>query len=132
MSLDLVTTNTILYCRQWESCVRFYRDRLGLPMGMANEWFVEFVLTDTARLSLADERRASVKSAGEAGLTLTLQIDDLEAARAMAIEAGIDPTEIRDHPWGARLFNVYDPEGRRIEIWQPVGCETETSTHSSA
>lgn len=122
MPTDFVTANTILYCSNWEASIRFYRDGLGLPTAMANEWFVEFVVTDTARLSLADEQRATIKCSGGAGLTLTLQVDDLEAAWARAVDAGIGPTDVQDHPWGAKVFYLYDPDGRRIEVWQSLGA----------
>ena len=56
------TANTILYCAEWAAAVAFYRDTLGFPVTFANDWFVEFALTDTARLSIADVRRATVPS----------------------------------------------------------------------
>ncbi len=114
----LKTANTILYCRNWQAMVRFYRDRLGLPVHFANDWFVEFSLTGTARLSIADETRASVKSAGGQGITLALEVDDVEAAHRWAENARLAPTPLRSHPWDARVFYLTDPEGHRIEIWQ--------------
>lgn len=117
---DFVTANTILYCRDWDATVRFYRDGLGLPVTMANNWFVEFALTDTARLSVADERRATIRSCRTDGLTIALQVSELETARAGAVAAGLEPTEIKDHPWNARVFYLRDPEGHRVEIWEPV------------
>jgi lactoylglutathione lyase len=116
---DLVTTNTILYCREWEATTSFYRDGFGLPVNLATEWFVEFVLTPTSRLSIADERRASIKSCGGGGVTVALQVGDVDAARRLAVERGMNPTETRVHAWGARVFYVFDPEGHRIEVWQP-------------
>ena len=120
MSADFVTANTIIYCRDWEATVRFYRDALGLPVSMANDWFVEFCLTATARLSVADERHATIKSCGKNGITIALQVEDIDGARARTAEAGMDPSETKDHAWGARVFYVYDPEGHRIELWQPA------------
>ncbi|MCF8036734.1 MAG: VOC family protein [Desulfobacteraceae bacterium] len=112
------TANTILYCRQWEQAVAFYRDRLSLPVNFSNDWFVEFRLTDGSRISIADETRASVKSCGGKGITLALEVEDIDSVRADMEKSGIGPTDIRDHPWGARVFYFYDPEGHRIEIWQ--------------
>jgi lactoylglutathione lyase len=31
----------------------------------------------------------------------------------------MNPTETGVHAWGARVFYVFDPEGHRIEVWQP-------------
>ncbi len=40
----------ILYCRQWNNTVEFYRDLMKLPVSFSNNWFVEFLLTETSRL----------------------------------------------------------------------------------
>ena len=116
--MDLLTTNTILYCSRWDDSVRFYRDGLGLPILFATDWFVEFRLSPNSRLSVADETRASVKSSGGAGITVSLEVDDIEAAWKLVAQRDLEPTAIRDHPWQARVFYLFDPEGHRIEIWQ--------------
>jgi len=120
MEQSFKTTNTILYCKKWQQTVAFYRDRLGLPVNFSNDWFVEFRLSEGARVSIADESRASIKSGG-AGLTLSLEVkeevNDIDSVRA-DIKSGVAPTEISDHPWGARVFYLYAPEGHRIEIRQ--------------
>ena len=119
MTVDsLITVNTILYCRHWDEMIRFYRDRLHLPVTFANEWFMEFRLTDEARLSIADERRSTVKSAAGRGLTLTLQVAAIEPVHRQMRSSGLQPTDIRRHPWQARLFHIFDPDGNRPEVWQ--------------
>ena len=116
-SLPLLNANTIVYCRHWQPTVEFYRDRLQLPVLFSTDWFVEFRLTATARLSVADERRARIKSAGGQGLTLTWQVQAIEPAWQWFQEQGVGPGPIKRHPWGARVFYLYDPEGHRIEVW---------------
>lgn len=118
MKESFKTTNTILYCKKWTETVGFYRDRLELPVNFANEWFFEFCLTDGSRLSVADESRASVKSCGGMGITLALESDAIETVWTNLAESGLEPTEIKEHPWGGRVFYFWDPEGHRIEIWQ--------------
>ena len=118
MKQGLKTANTILYCKNWSQTVLFYKDRLGLTVNFANDWFVEFCLAGGARLSIADQNRASVKSCGGAGITLALEVEAIEPVWAKINASGLGPTHIRDHPWGARVFYFYDPEGHRIEIWQ--------------
>lgn len=69
-----------------------------------------------------DQRRSSPAS-GSAGMGLTglsFAVDDLEAARRTAIDAGYQPTPIYDVDLGnveynARMFFLADPDG--------VGCE---------
>ena len=116
--MDLITANTILYCGQWDATVRFFRDGLGLPVTFAADWFVEFRSAPDSRLSVADERRASIKSSGGGGMTISLQVGDIGAAWEHAEKMGLKPTAIKEHPWGAKVFYLVDPEGHRIEMWQ--------------
>jgi len=116
-TLSLKSTNTILYCKKWQETVYFYKHHLGLPITFASDWFVEFGLTDTAHLSVADEQRATIKSNGGAGLTLTLQVKDADEAWYNLHNQGLALEPVRDHAWGARLFYFFDPEGYRLEIW---------------
>lgn len=115
----LKSANTILYCRQWKETVAFYKELLGLPVSFSTPWFVEFALTDGACLSIADQRRTSVKSARGKGITLSLEVTDIVALRKKAAENGLKPSDIRHHAWNARIFYVFDPEGHRLEFWQP-------------
>ena len=114
----LLTTNTILYCKEWKKTVGFYRDQLKLPIIFVSDWFLEFRLNAMSRLSIADEKRSSIKSCGGKGVTVSLEVDDIEAVREYAERVGMKPTELRKHPWNARVFYIFDPEGHRIEIWQ--------------
>jgi len=41
MHKNLITTNMILYCKEWEKTVRFYRDQLHLPVNFSTDWFAE-------------------------------------------------------------------------------------------
>lgn len=113
------TVNTILYCQHWQETVYFYQHGLHLPINFASDWFVEFLLTDTARLSVADERRATIKSSAGAGLTLTFQVADIQAAWQSLYTKGSAPGAIRAHKWGAQVFYLHDPEGHRLEFWSP-------------
>ncbi|HJW86650.1 MAG TPA: hypothetical protein VJ440_08465, partial [Candidatus Brocadiaceae bacterium] len=62
MNGSFLTMNTILYCRRWQETAAFYREALGLPVTFQNEWFVELAVNGHARLSVANEQRATVKS----------------------------------------------------------------------
>ncbi len=110
--------NTILYCRKWEDTVRFYRDQLNLSVSFSTDWFIEFSLNAISRLSIADEKRASIKTSQGKGITLSWEVDRIERSWADVCKKGLEPTSIRKHPWGARFFFLLDPEGHRIEFWQ--------------
>jgi catechol-2,3-dioxygenase len=118
MQIKLQTTNIILYCKKWTQTVDFYRKLLALPVLFENDWFVEFALNAASRLSIADENRASVKSSKGAGITLALETADIETLWAQMGKLRLNPTAIRAHPWNAKVFYLFDPEGHRIEIWQ--------------
>lgn len=113
-------TNTILYARRWKETVAFYRDHLGFEIAFQCDWFVEFRLTQTAFFSVADQSRATIASADGKGITLSFQIDNLQAAHRGFIRDGLVPTEIRSQVMGADVFYLFDPEGTRIEFWNPV------------
>ncbi|MCF8044744.1 MAG: VOC family protein [Desulfarculaceae bacterium] len=118
LETETVTANTILYCRNWEKTADYYRNFLGLPVNFSCDWFIEFCLTETSRLSIADEKRSGVKSPQKKGITIALQVSDIEIARQTACQKGLNPTQIKTHPWNAYVFYLFDPEGHRIELWQ--------------
>ena len=113
-------SNTIFYCDRWDAAVDFYRRVLGLPVNVENDWFVEFRLTRDSFVSVADARRTSVRSSRGQGITLTLQVDDVHAERQRLAAAGVQVGAVAKHPWGALGFFCRDPEGYRLEFWQPL------------
>lgn len=114
--MSIKTVNTILYCTRWTETVEFYTLGLNLKQLVNIGWFVEFYLTDSARLSIADESRCSIKSANGRGVTISLAVDDLENRHRKFKEKKLNPTKIKPL-WGSRVFYLYDPEKNRIEFW---------------
>ncbi|MCL4270216.1 MAG: VOC family protein [Candidatus Vecturithrix sp.] len=114
--MKIKAANTILYCKKWQETIAFYRDRLKLLVISSNEWFVEFKLNEMSRLSVADETRTSIKSGDGKGITISLQVSDIEQTRAELMDAGITPTPIKE-VWGSKAIYVHDPEGNRLEFW---------------
>ena len=114
--MRIYRTNTILYCDRWEETVRFYRDVIKLRVLMEKGWFVEFQLTGSVCLSVADAAHASISSARGAGITLSWRVERVEVLRKRMVSDGIDVTPIKA-TWGAQTCLVFDPEGNRIELW---------------
>ena len=110
------STNTILYCKKWQETVEFYRTGLKLLVLSSNEWFVEFKLNEMSQVSVANEARTSIKSSDGKGITISLQVADVEQTHHELIEAGFIPTPIKD-VWGVKAIYVRDPEGNRLEFW---------------
>lgn len=117
------TVNTILYCRKWEETVAFYETILDLRRLFSNDWFVEFELSGTARVSVADAARASIDSSEGQGITLSLEVEDVAATHARLSEAGVTPSPIRKL-WGQRVTYLRDPEGTRLEFWSRPPTQT--------
>ena len=115
--MKLRTVNTIVYCRKWKETVAFYKTQLKFLVTADLEWFVEFKLNDAARLSVADAARTSMGSCKGKGVTITMEVDDIETAHTYLKEAGLNPPAIQDHAWGAKVIYIFDPEGNRLEFW---------------
>ena len=114
--MKIKAANTILYCKKWRETIAFYKDGLKLLVISSNDWFVEFKLNEMSRLSVADETRTSIKSGDGKGITISLQVSDIERTRAELMDAGITPTPIKE-VWGSEAIYVCDPEGNRLEFW---------------
>lgn len=114
----LQATNTILYCQQWAATVQFYGHQLGLPVNHQTDWFVEFSLSPTSFISVADAARASITAVGGQGITLTFKVSHLSHLHQLLQAQGVavGPIQVK---WGADLFYCHDPEGHRLEFWMP-------------
>lgn len=116
MHMKIKAANTILYCKKWNETVAFYRDGLKLLVIHSTDWFVEFKLNESARLSVANEGRATIKSGEGRGITISLQVAEIEETRAELIERGLNPGPIKEI-WGSKAIYLHDPEGNRLEFW---------------
>lgn len=117
MKLDIISVNTILYCRRWKETVGFYEHKLEFNRRSLSDWMVEFRVTNSMAISLANEERTKIKSVNGQGITLTWQVEDIEYSWWELRNRGVDLEAIKSHHFGGRLFRFYDPEGHRLEIW---------------
>jgi catechol 2,3-dioxygenase-like lactoylglutathione lyase family enzyme len=116
-ALSVRSLHTVLYCRKWKECITFYGDVLGFPVVCTNEIFVEVQPATGARIGLMNAHRTRWPASGGDGFILSFRVSDIEVTHKFLQKkcSGLGPVE--DHPWGARLFEIKDPEGRRIEFW---------------
>lgn len=114
--MKILISNTILYCKRWSETVEFYKTVLHLNQITTKEWFSEFRLTDTSRLSIANANRTSIEAINGNGITLSLSVENIESVHAHLTDAGANPTAIKTL-WGSSVFYINDPEGNRIEFW---------------
>jgi len=114
--MKIKAANTILYCKRWQETVDFYKNGLKLLVISSNDWFVEFKLNEMSRLSVANEARTSIDSGDGKGITISLQVADIDQTQIELMDAGITPTPIKE-VWGSKAMYIHDPEGNRLEFW---------------
>lgn len=117
--MNINTSNIIFYCDRWNDTVSFYQNILKLDITFSNDWFVEFELNKLARLSVADSKHSTIKSAKGQGCTLSLNVCDLNMVHTDMLSKGADPSPVKKL-WGSKVFYVFDPEGNRIEFWEEI------------
>ena len=95
---------------------RFYVEFLGFNVAMDMEWIVTVVSPDnpTAQISLL---RGELATPPNQGLTLSIEVGDVEATHAKAVTLGVPIVyPLTTEPWGVRRFHVTDPTGVLINI----------------
>ena len=114
----------ILYVRDLEASVAFYRDLVGLSFKLHDAGYAEFVSGET-KFGLLERARASdlirrePTEGGPAGEVLFL-VDDVDAEaerlRGLGVEFLSGPV---DRPWGHRTLHLLDPDGFVVELAPP-------------
>lgn len=117
--MNFERTNIILYCHRWVETVAFYRNTFDFPINYQTDWFVEFQLSAHSYLSIADESRTTIHSVEGQGITLSWQVMNLQEIHTAFEKQNIPVSAVRKK-WGAQLFYLHDPDGHRIELWQPI------------
>ena len=121
----------VLFVQDFDSCLRFYRDALGLPVGLLQEKFVGFKMKEQDFALLHISAGAEMINVGveafeaQTGkldrVLLCADIDDVDAAYETLKARGVEFTKAPvDQPWGYRAAYFRDPEGNIWEIRQPL------------
>jgi lactoylglutathione lyase len=115
----------ILYVRDLEASIAFYRDLIGLPFKFAENGYAEFAtegtrfgLYERARLPDLIGREAAEGAPSGEVLFLTEDVDE-EARRLKEAAVGI-LSGPADRPWGHRTLHVLDPDGHLVELAQDI------------
>jgi catechol 2,3-dioxygenase-like lactoylglutathione lyase family enzyme len=118
-SRTIESFHTVLFCREWDACVAFYRDVLGFPVADRKRGFVEFEVAPNARIGLIRSDGESAVNKNGRAFILSFRVADVEEVHKMLSEHSRETTAVKQHAWGARVFELRDPEGRRLEFWTP-------------
>ena len=97
-----------------EASVAFYKDYLGFRVAMDMGWIVTVVSPSnpTAQISLVQG-----ESPTSLNMSLSIEVDDVDALHASAISRGYDVVyPLTEEPWGVRRFHVKDPNGVTINV----------------
>ena len=95
----------------------FFIDLLGFEVAMDLGW----VTTVAAR----DNRSVQITIVGGADMAapgITVEVDDVDAVHAKAVEGGIEIAyPLRDEEWGVRRFMVREPSGTIVNVVSHCG-----------
>jgi catechol 2,3-dioxygenase-like lactoylglutathione lyase family enzyme len=77
------------------------------------------VVRDGAELSLTEDEGVGALADDESGI-LTLDAEDLKAEAERLRSAGVEVGVVVEIPGTIRLLDVYDPDGNRIQLTEPL------------
>ena len=107
----------IVYVRNMQRAMSFYRDLLGLEVRYASDFWTTFATGPcTLALHATDQRERGI---GEPDPTFL--VADLDIHRERLLAAGVEVTEIREPGPGVRVFDARDPEGNRFSLESRIG-----------
>jgi lactoylglutathione lyase len=122
----------MLYVSDLKRSVEFYRDRLGF--GFSGYWDNATNEVVESWDDVEEPGYAEVQvgedtvglhpdpdfEPGRTRIKISFTVDDADAIYEAAVDEGVEATEPRDFPWGARMFTVTDPDGHQMDFVQPL------------
>lgn len=129
----------VLFVQDFEKCLTFYRDTLGLEVTVLEPDFAAFRMDDqdfaiqglatSAEMVNLDVTAFEVQTGKVDRVLLCTRVDNVDDAyetlKARGVEFTKPPTDV---PWGLRLAFFRDPEGNLWEIAHPLGARQNTET----
>ena len=111
----LAQPGLMLFTQNFEACVAFYRDTLGLPV-LFDKGYLVTLGFGSGYLMIEKEGVAvpAGKSRAESPVTLRFNVSDVETAAAMLSARGV-AVEVRRWDWGI-TGAFLDPDGNRCEL----------------
>ncbi len=105
-------THAILYVRDMEASLSFWRDKVGLKPSFVGEKWVEFPMKNVI-FALHPAEDAAPKDTG-----ITFRVDDIHEAVRQLRERGVEVTEVWDIEIGLHA-KFRDNEGNVFELFEP-------------
>lgn len=113
----------VWFPRDYDAAVAFYRDALefsvvgGWNRGPEDQGALLGAASGIVELMKLPESQAYV---APAGLSLYVQVDDVDETHARLAARGLTAPAPEDRPWGHRQFSVVDPDGVRVTLFSPL------------
>jgi catechol 2,3-dioxygenase-like lactoylglutathione lyase family enzyme len=109
----------ILYVRDMETQVSFYRDVLGIPVkgpaGVQDFGELVWVELDTGSCTLALHGGGDGRFGTDAP-KVVFRVSDVAASRARLVEVGVTMGDVRSAGPGIQVCDGQDPEGNQFSI----------------
>src|SRR5687768_11877734 len=117
MNIERISAVT-LKVNNMETCVKFYRDILGLKLlyGGEHSSFSSFCTADEDYAILNLEQGRAVSDWGR----IIFYVDDVDRCHFQLKQKGFDPQLPRDAEWGERYFHMLDPDGNELSFARPL------------
>ena len=96
----------VVYVRDMEAAVDFYRNTLGLDVQFESEHWTTF-RTGGCTLALHP---------GVAEPDPTFRVDDIDAERERLAVAGVEVSDVREPTPGVKVFDGRDPDGNPFSL----------------
>ena len=117
-----------LWVNEYDACLTFYRDALGLPLETADDNFAQFA---TQGVKLYLHRLGTKSSLRSHALEIHFEVPDVDAVYGKLRERGVQfKDQPANMPWGARMAAFHDPEGNAIEIVGPLDPNQSIKNHA--
>lgn len=116
MSLSIVTPGIILGTENYDACVAFYRDVIGLPVWYTKPSLVclrfgsGYLMIEHGGVAVEGRRKAH----SENPTMIRLNVDDVEASAEILRTKGVE-VDVKHFEWGT-VGTFIDPDGNPCEL----------------
>ncbi len=115
--------------RDPKALTAWYAKHLGVPVG---EWGTTFLWTDEIPATTGSTawslfpQDTKYFGPGQQACMINYRVDDLDALLAQLTAAGVTIDPKRESAEYGHFAWIVDPEGNRIELWQPLAMDDST------
>ncbi|EFM10272.1 Glyoxalase/bleomycin resistance protein/dioxygenase [Paenibacillus curdlanolyticus YK9] len=113
--MEIKETGIILFCEDYELVLKFYEEKLGLPVRQRGdelailEFGGSYLMIENGGIASANEKTRSQNA-----VVIRFNVHDVDSTAAQLVSRGV-PVDVRRFHWGT-VGVIIDPEGNRIEL----------------